>query len=97
MVKRNYRSNMDAGSSLGIGPRIGRCGGNSPRVRYDFAEGIGKITKNTPGDRRRKVVSLATGNVGEIPTGKPPVSDSWTARTLETGWLSAAEPLRTSG
>ncbi|RRT31681.1 hypothetical protein B296_00055452 [Ensete ventricosum] len=55
---------MDAGSSLGIGPRIGRCGGNSPGVRYDFAEGIGKITKNTPGDRQRKVLSLATGNVG---------------------------------
>ncbi|RWV87181.1 hypothetical protein GW17_00050856 [Ensete ventricosum] len=59
-----------------------------------FAEGIGKLVGNKPGDRRKKterltarmpkVTRLAGGTTfPEIPTGKPPVSDSWTAHTLE--------------
>ncbi|RRT31934.1 hypothetical protein B296_00040344 [Ensete ventricosum] len=54
-------SDMNPGSSLGIGPRIRRCGGSSPSVRYDFAEGIGEIARNTPGDRWRKTVRLVAG------------------------------------
>ncbi|RWW15042.1 hypothetical protein GW17_00021138 [Ensete ventricosum] len=30
---------------------IGRCGGSSPGVRYRYAERIGKLARNTPGDR----------------------------------------------
>ncbi|RRT58238.1 hypothetical protein B296_00039673 [Ensete ventricosum] len=60
----SYRSDMDPGSNLGIEPRFGRCGGSSPGVRYDFAEGIEKITRNTSGDRRRKTVRLTTWNAG---------------------------------
>ncbi|RWW07283.1 hypothetical protein GW17_00029339 [Ensete ventricosum] len=51
---------MNLGSSLGIEPKIGRCGGSSSSVRYDFAEGIGKIARNTPGDRQRKTMRLAS-------------------------------------
>ncbi|RWW06585.1 hypothetical protein GW17_00030078 [Ensete ventricosum] len=32
-MKRNYRSDMDPGSSLGIGPWFGQCDGSSSRVR----------------------------------------------------------------
>ncbi|RZS27296.1 hypothetical protein BHM03_00060743 [Ensete ventricosum] len=32
--------------------------------RKDFAEGIGKVTRNMSGDRQRKTVRLAAGNVG---------------------------------
>ncbi|RZS03216.1 hypothetical protein BHM03_00033359 [Ensete ventricosum] len=39
-------------------------GGSSSGVRYDFARGIGKITRNTSGDCRRKTMRLAIGNVG---------------------------------
>ncbi|RRT40874.1 hypothetical protein B296_00049723 [Ensete ventricosum] len=45
MVKRDYTPDMDPGSSLGIGPRFGRCDGSSPGVRLDFADGIGKIAR----------------------------------------------------
>ncbi|RRT55847.1 hypothetical protein B296_00035552 [Ensete ventricosum] len=61
-MKRNYRSEMDPGSSLGIGPRFGRCCGSSPGVRYDFAESIEKIARNISGDHRRKTVRLTAGN-----------------------------------
>ncbi|RWW38569.1 hypothetical protein BHE74_00056193 [Ensete ventricosum] len=64
MVKMSYRPDMDPRSSLGIGPRFGRCGGSSLRVRYDFAESIGKITRNMSGDRWRKTMRFAAGNVG---------------------------------
>ncbi|RRT73416.1 hypothetical protein B296_00001229 [Ensete ventricosum] len=59
----SYISDMNPGSSLGIGPRIRRCGGSSSGVCLDFAEGIGKIARNTLGDRRRKTVRLAAGEV----------------------------------
>ncbi|RWV90586.1 hypothetical protein GW17_00047198 [Ensete ventricosum] len=55
---------MDPGLSLGIGPRFRRCGGSSPGVCLDFTEGIRKITKNTSGDHRRKIMRLATRNAG---------------------------------
>ncbi|RZS16266.1 hypothetical protein BHM03_00048222 [Ensete ventricosum] len=55
---------MDPRSSLGIGPRFERCGENSSGVHYDFAEGIGKIARNTTGDRRRKTMRLTVGNAG---------------------------------
>ncbi|RZS22683.1 hypothetical protein BHM03_00055495 [Ensete ventricosum] len=60
----SYRSNINPGSSLGIRPRIERCCGSSPGVCYDFAEGIGKIARNTSGDRRRKTVRLIAGEAG---------------------------------
>ncbi|RWW58182.1 hypothetical protein BHE74_00034983 [Ensete ventricosum] len=53
---------MDPGSSSGIGPRFGQCGGSSSGVCWDFAEGIEKIARNTPGDRQRKTMRLAAGN-----------------------------------
>ncbi|RRT52712.1 hypothetical protein B296_00015611 [Ensete ventricosum] len=61
-VKKNYRSDMDPGSRLGIRPRIGQCDGSSSRIRYNFTEGIEKIDRNTPGDRRRKTMRLAARN-----------------------------------
>ncbi|RWV85368.1 hypothetical protein GW17_00052848 [Ensete ventricosum] len=61
-MKRSYRSDMDPGSSLGIGVRFGQCGGSSPGVHLDFAEGIGKIARNMPGDRQRKTMRLAVRN-----------------------------------
>ncbi|RZS28680.1 hypothetical protein BHM03_00062312 [Ensete ventricosum] len=64
MVKRNYRSNMDPRSNLGIRPKIGQCDGSSRGVRYDFTECIGKIARNMMGDRQRRIVILATRNVG---------------------------------
>ncbi|RZR98644.1 hypothetical protein BHM03_00028038 [Ensete ventricosum] len=33
-------------------------------VMDDFAEGIGKIARNMPGDRRRKTVRLTAGEAG---------------------------------
>ncbi|RWV90348.1 hypothetical protein GW17_00047453 [Ensete ventricosum] len=63
MVKRSYRPDMDPRSSLGIRPRFGRAG-SSPGVRLDFAEGFGKIARNTSRDYRRKTVRLTTKNVG---------------------------------
>ncbi|RWW00493.1 hypothetical protein GW17_00036545 [Ensete ventricosum] len=33
-------------------------------ARKDFAEGIGKIARNIPGDRWRKTVRLTAGNAG---------------------------------
>ncbi|RZS06377.1 hypothetical protein BHM03_00037013, partial [Ensete ventricosum] len=61
-VKKSYRPDVDLGSNLGIGPRFGRCGGSSPGVRQDFVKGIGKIARNTSGDRRRITVRLTIGN-----------------------------------
>ncbi|RZR95352.1 hypothetical protein BHM03_00024186 [Ensete ventricosum] len=55
---------MDPGSSLGIGPRFGRCSGSISRVRLDFTEGIEKIARNTPGDHQRKTMTLAARNAG---------------------------------
>ncbi|RZR87779.1 hypothetical protein BHM03_00015245 [Ensete ventricosum] len=34
------------------------------RLRQDFPEGIGKIARNTSGDRQRKTIRLVVGNVG---------------------------------
>ncbi|RWV78134.1 hypothetical protein GW17_00060945, partial [Ensete ventricosum] len=36
--EKNYRSDMDPRSSLGIRPRIGRYGGSSPGVRQRYRE-----------------------------------------------------------
>ncbi|RZS16157.1 hypothetical protein BHM03_00048117 [Ensete ventricosum] len=44
--------NDGPGSSLSIGPRFGRCSGISPEFARRFAEGIGKLTGNMPGDHR---------------------------------------------
>ncbi|RZR71829.1 hypothetical protein BHM03_00007733 [Ensete ventricosum] len=65
-----------------------------------FAEGIEKLTGNTPGDRRKKTVRLAARmlkaiglagvegtNFLGIPTTKPPVSGGYTARTLDSGYF----------
>ncbi|RWW56482.1 hypothetical protein BHE74_00036803 [Ensete ventricosum] len=61
-VKMSYKPDMDPGSSLSIGPRFGQCDGSSSGVQLDFIEGIGKIARNMPGDRRRKTMRLAAGN-----------------------------------
>ncbi|RWV79526.1 hypothetical protein GW17_00059321, partial [Ensete ventricosum] len=37
-------------SSLSIGPRFRRCGGFPREFARRFAEGIGKLAGNTPGD-----------------------------------------------
>ncbi|RRT31869.1 hypothetical protein B296_00038929 [Ensete ventricosum] len=65
-VKMSYRSDMNLRLNLGIGPRIGRYGGSSPRVRQDFAEDIEKIAKNTLGDRQRRTVRLVARNIGGL-------------------------------
>ncbi|RRT63259.1 hypothetical protein B296_00014877 [Ensete ventricosum] len=62
--RESYRSNMDPRSSLGIGPRIGRCDESSSGVRQDFVEGIEKITRNTSRDRQRKTMRLVVGDFG---------------------------------
>ncbi|RRT64805.1 hypothetical protein B296_00007373 [Ensete ventricosum] len=49
---------MDLGSTLGIGPRIGRWVGAHREFARRFAEGFGKLAKNTPGDCWRKIVRL---------------------------------------
>ncbi|RRT64548.1 hypothetical protein B296_00009029 [Ensete ventricosum] len=41
-------------------------------IMIDFTEGIGKIARNTLGDRQRKIVRLAAGEA-EGPVGKLPV------------------------
>ncbi|RRT66078.1 hypothetical protein B296_00005453 [Ensete ventricosum] len=64
MVKMNYKLDMDLGSSLGIEPRIGRCGGTSPEFARRFIEGIEKLARNTSGDCQRKTVRLITVESG---------------------------------
>ncbi|RZS14953.1 hypothetical protein BHM03_00046713 [Ensete ventricosum] len=44
--------------------RFGRYGRSSLRVHWDFTEGTGKIARNTPGDRRRRIVRLIVRNAG---------------------------------
>ncbi|RRT49265.1 hypothetical protein B296_00020971 [Ensete ventricosum] len=46
-------------SSLGIGPRFGRCSGISSKFAKRFVEGIGKLARNTLGDHRKKIGRLA--------------------------------------
>ncbi|RWW41798.1 hypothetical protein BHE74_00052693, partial [Ensete ventricosum] len=41
-------------SCLSIGPRFGRCSGISSKFARRFAKGIGKLIRNTPGDRQKK-------------------------------------------
>ncbi|RWV88936.1 hypothetical protein GW17_00048941 [Ensete ventricosum] len=38
--------------------RLVRCSGISPKFTRRFAEGIGKLAGNTPGDRRKKIGRL---------------------------------------
>ncbi|RWW46697.1 hypothetical protein BHE74_00047364, partial [Ensete ventricosum] len=45
--------------SLSIRPRFGRCSGISPKFTRRFTEGIGKLTRNMPGDRWKKTERLA--------------------------------------
>ncbi|RZS21191.1 hypothetical protein BHM03_00053802 [Ensete ventricosum] len=58
-------------SSLSIKPRFGRCSGISSKFARRFAEGIEKLTGNTPGDHRKKIERLVVripeviGLVGE--------------------------------
>ncbi|RRT38583.1 hypothetical protein B296_00040572 [Ensete ventricosum] len=72
-------------SSFSIGPGFRRCSGISSKFTRRFAEGIGKLTRNTPGDNRKKTGRLAATipepirlvGVAELPrsTGKLPVLD----------------------
>ncbi|RWW47805.1 hypothetical protein BHE74_00046177 [Ensete ventricosum] len=85
--KMCYRSDMDPGSSLGIGPRIERCG---------------KLTRNTPGDIRRKIGRLAAWNargyqITGISTGKPPVSDVCTVTAQAFRRLTVGKPPMANG
>ncbi|RRT79718.1 hypothetical protein B296_00006960 [Ensete ventricosum] len=45
-------------SSLSIEPGFGQCSGISPKFTWRFAEGIGKLTGNMPGDRQKKTRRL---------------------------------------
>ncbi|RWW07347.1 hypothetical protein BHE74_00006478 [Ensete ventricosum] len=105
------RSNLGIGlgSDDAVGPRrefarrftktIEKLNGNIPRDHQKKTIGLAA--------RMLEVVGLAGGEAeirkvegntfSEIPAGKPPVSDGWTAYTLEIGWLLAAEPPRTNG
>ncbi|RWW43615.1 hypothetical protein BHE74_00050700 [Ensete ventricosum] len=88
----SYISDMNPRSSLGIGPRIRRCGGSSSSVCLDFAEGIGKIARNTLGDRRRKTVRLAAGEVegcrfAGVSESEERVSNSGAVGVEPRGWL----------
>ncbi|RWV97913.1 hypothetical protein GW17_00039267 [Ensete ventricosum] len=47
-------------SSLSIGPEFERCSGISPKFARRFAEGIGKLAGNMPGDHRKKTKRLTT-------------------------------------
>ncbi|RRT37532.1 hypothetical protein B296_00021477 [Ensete ventricosum] len=42
-------------SSLSIEPGFRRCSGISPKFAWRFAEGIGKLDGNTPGDHRKMI------------------------------------------
>ncbi|RWV77823.1 hypothetical protein BHE74_00019565 [Ensete ventricosum] len=59
-------------SSLGIGPGLDDLVGPRREFTMRFAEGIGKLTRNTPGDRRKKIERLtvripkATGLAGGL-------------------------------
>ncbi|RWW64732.1 hypothetical protein BHE74_00028011 [Ensete ventricosum] len=70
-----------------------------------FAEGIGKLAGNTKGNHREKDRRTYRKNAEgyrimrekvegttfpENMAGKPLVSDSWTACTIEFGWQQAA-------
>ncbi|RWV83565.1 hypothetical protein GW17_00054806 [Ensete ventricosum] len=79
-------------SSLSIGLGFGQCSGILPKFARRFAEGIGKVAGNTPGDRR-KTHHKNAGGCRISRTGKPPVSDGCTTATQVFGRLTVAEPL----
>ncbi|RRT37799.1 hypothetical protein B296_00020610 [Ensete ventricosum] len=59
--------------------------------KIDFGKGIGKIARNTPGDRWKKIVRLTTGNAeGCQITGV----SGCTATAQVFGWLPTTEPPR---
>ncbi|RWW01926.1 hypothetical protein GW17_00035011, partial [Ensete ventricosum] len=44
--------------SLSIWPGFGQCSGISSKFARRITEGIGKLTENTSGDRRKKIERL---------------------------------------
>ncbi|RRT49707.1 hypothetical protein B296_00049183 [Ensete ventricosum] len=86
-------------SSLGIGPSSDYAVGPHRELTRRFVKGIGKLTRNTPRDHRKKTGRLTARilevvGLAGISTGKPPVSSDWTTRTVERGRLLAVEPPR---
>ncbi|RWV85563.1 hypothetical protein GW17_00052637 [Ensete ventricosum] len=57
-----------AGRLLGVAEKLARSWNDLVidvlAIMIDFAKGIGKIARNTPGDRRRKTVRLTAGEAG---------------------------------
>ncbi|RRT46382.1 hypothetical protein B296_00033964 [Ensete ventricosum] len=53
---------MDPKSSLGISQGLDNAVGARRKFARRFAEEIGKLARNTPGDRQRKTVRLAAGD-----------------------------------
>ncbi|RWW36653.1 hypothetical protein BHE74_00058308 [Ensete ventricosum] len=78
---------------LSIGPGFERYSGISSKFARRFAEGIGKLTGNTPGDRRKKTgklvarMSEATGLVRPWPRAL------LTALGLAKGYLATSSKL----
>ncbi|RZS28576.1 hypothetical protein BHM03_00062187 [Ensete ventricosum] len=75
-----------------------RCSGISSKFTRRFAEGIGKLIGNTPGDCRKKTRKL-TARMPEaakldrkIPMGKPPMSDGCTPAAQVFKRLTVADP-----
>ncbi|RZS14872.1 hypothetical protein BHM03_00046654 [Ensete ventricosum] len=62
--RRSYRSDMDPGSSLGIGPGSDDAMGPCWEFARRFVEGIRKLARNTLGDHRRKTVRLTAVESG---------------------------------
>ncbi|RWV82990.1 hypothetical protein GW17_00055466 [Ensete ventricosum] len=53
-VAEKLAGNDGPRSNLSIGPGFGGCSGILPKFARRFAEGIGKLAGNTPGNRRKK-------------------------------------------
>ncbi|RWW63388.1 hypothetical protein BHE74_00029437 [Ensete ventricosum] len=64
-------------SSLGIGPGSDDVVEHRRECARRFAEGIGKLTRNALGDRRKKTIGLAarTPEAAGLGGSKPPVPD----------------------
>ncbi|RWV89224.1 hypothetical protein BHE74_00052089 [Ensete ventricosum] len=67
-----------------LGARL-ECVGSSSRVSEACQDGVMEFAERRPRLTRR------LSRVAEKLAGSWEVSDGWTARTLETGWLPATE------
>ncbi|RWV79511.1 hypothetical protein BHE74_00057071 [Ensete ventricosum] len=78
-------------SSLSIGPGFRRYSGISPEFARRFAEGIRKLTGNTPGDRRRKTRRL----IARMPEAARLAGGQWINRPYPG--VRAVEPPSSAG